>query len=122
MEGLVMKKVLGTTFMTMVLLFSTQILSAEASGVETYMNPQSITNNNLSDNDITVSTNVSGTSSFQFNPGNGQGWRDRRANYSYKFSQQWTYNGSPYTYQGQVINQNYGPGPVVSGTATIRYQ
>lgn len=72
-EGLVMKKVVGTMFLMVVLLFGTHALSAEASGVETYMTPQSITNGNLKDNDITVSTNVGGTTSFQFNPGNGQG-------------------------------------------------
>ena len=116
------KKVVGTMVLMVVLLFSTQALSAEASGVETYMTPQSITNGNLKDNKITISTNVGGTSSFQFTPGNGEPRRDRRNTYSHTFSQQWTYHNSPYTYTGGVVSQMYGPGPKIYGTATIRFQ
>lgn len=116
-----MKKVIGSLFLTVVLLFSTHVLSAEASGVETYMSPRSITNSNEGSNSITISTNVGGTSSFQFNPGNGEPRRDRRNTHSHTFSQKWTYHNSPYTYTGQVVNQMYGPGPLVTGKATITF-
>src|SRR5699024_4513259 len=111
MEGLVTKKVVGTMVLMVVLLFSTQALSAEASGVETYMTPQSITSNNLDNNKITVSTNVSGINSLQFHPDTGEGWKKRRANYSYTFDYAWSYNsGKKYNYRGKVVSQTYGPG------------
>ncbi|MGE6261363.1 hypothetical protein ACQKCU_26465 [Heyndrickxia sporothermodurans] len=117
-----MKKIFTSTLLLAGLTFGVIGNNAEAVGTQTNMNPTKLSTTNLKPQTITISTNYGGPSAFYFNPGDGSPVKQGNDIYSRSFSHTWsTKSISTYTYSGRVVNQDYGPGPTVYGTAHITY-
>lgn len=87
--------------------------------VKATISPSSVTLDTMEQQAFTVKSNVPGSNSFKFNPGDGRGWsRAKYGDYSRKFYYFWDKIGT-YRYQGSVTNNYYGPGIIDTGTAII---
>lgn len=90
--------------------------------VESYLTPSNLSGNAYTYYTFKVSTNVGGTSSFLFDPGDGSTPRRENGTNSRNYSHQYKTNSlKTYTTKGQVTSFDYGPGAPTYGKATISY-
>ncbi|MCZ0701932.1 hypothetical protein J2T56_000292 [Natronobacillus azotifigens] len=90
---------------------------------QAYLTPSRLNGRTNTSYTLTVSTNVSGSVSFTFDPGiTGVNPRTEPGSGSRNFSQEWTTRSlTTFTTGARVTSRDYGPSHWTYGTATIRY-